>query len=141
MVPAMREPTTAAAVLEWHAEAMRQIEMRLPHVVVNDDPQAGWFECRLVAGGPMLPARIWIEDDIEDVTGELLDEPKLRCHVVFIEKDPVEFWSNLAKRPITQERYDYLMAIGDWAAEWAPSHPFNEPRKRIAARDIPIPTF
>jgi hypothetical protein len=137
----MRNPTTAAAVLEWHTEAMRQIDMRLPHDVVNDDPQCGWFECRLVAGGPMLPARIWMEDDIEDVTGELLDEPKLRCQVVFVDKDPIEFWSSLAKRPITQERYDQMMELGDWIAEWAPGDPLNEPHKRIQARNIPMPSF
>jgi hypothetical protein len=137
----MRSPTTAAAALRWHDAAIEQRDMRLPHEVINDDPQCGWFECRLTAGGPLLPARIWLEQDIDDDTGELVDDETMRCQVVFVEKDPVEFWSHLAKRPITQERYDYLMALGDWAAEWAPAHPFNEPRKRIEARDIPIPTF
>lgn len=136
----MRIPTPKDEALAWHTEAMRQIEMRQPHVVVNDEPQCGWFECRMVQDGPMLPAMIWLDQDTDDAN-ELLDEEKMRCQVVCLEQDPMEWWSKLSKRPISQERYDYLMALGDWAAEWMPSHPFNEPRKRIDARDIPTPTF
>ena len=136
----MREPTTEAAALAWHRKALEQRENHLQIDVINGEPQCGWFECRMTRGGPLLPAHIWIEDDIDDA-GELVDEPKFKCQVVYIEKDPLEWWERLCGRPISQERYDYLMELGDWVAEWEPRNPFNEPKKRVDARDIPMPTF
>lgn len=136
----MRQPTTETEALAWHREAMRLKDMHLPFTVVNDDPQPGWYLCKAVKGGPMLPARIWIDQDVDDAN-ELLDHEYLRCQVVFNEKDPWDFWSHLAKNPISQTEHDRLIELGDWASEWDPKHPFNEPYKPIAARDIPMPTF
>jgi len=136
----MREPTSVAQALRWHRKAMEQINMRLQHEVINDDPQPGWFEVRMVKGGPMLPARIWLEADVDDA-GDLMDSETLRCQVVYVEHDPMKMWSRLSHRPISRERYDFLIAVGDWTAEWQPNSPLNDPFKRIEARDIPIPTF
>ena len=136
----MCQPTTDAKALEWHSNVMLGVEAEAT-VVFNEEPECGWFLVRLVKDGPLLPARIWLEQDIDDDTGELLDDEKLRCQVIYLDKDPEEWWPRLCTRPISQERYDYLMALGDWAAENETTNPMVQPFKKVSAKDIPMPKF
>lgn len=74
-----------------------------------DEPQAGWYRTRLVKGGPYVPARIWWEQEIDEA-GELLAQPVIRCEIDGRRRDPVQAWSWLASRPISEGEYMQMLS-------------------------------
>lgn len=101
----MREPTPIYELYRWHYDAMQG--KRPP--VHEDQPHCGWFRRRLVKGGPWVPARIWLAQDINE-HGELEADEILRCEVLGEAKDPFDQWVWLASNPISEDEYERLMA-------------------------------
>lgn len=60
------------------------------------NPQAGYYETRLVRKGPRVPARIWIS----------AGQPY--CKIGDKQVDPFANWPYLAAKPITVEEYRRL---------------------------------
>lgn len=110
-----RLPTPKDAVYRWHAAAMRGEKPP----VHESEPQCGWFVRSFSDRGLLYPAMICMDQEIDEETGELLSDERLRCVVARPgdgwptiaghEVDPYEEWVYLAKRPIAREEYHILM--------------------------------
>jgi hypothetical protein len=99
--------------------------MPKPEPRVIDDPQPGWFIVKLVKGGPRVPARIYRDGGLN---AEILG--------VVAGIDAVWLWGEF----ITEERYQYLMSLRDWALVHDPEHPLCHPRRPIDVSTLP-PAF
>jgi hypothetical protein len=143
MVPAMREPTTAAAALRWHTQALNDKALHLD-IDIGDDweqPKCGWYLTRLARGGPFVPARIFIEQEICPETGELLSDEVIKCEINGRLVDPEEAWPWLCREPIEESAFNYLMARAEYAKTWAPEEPAANPYKATDWLKVPTPTF
>lgn len=113
----MRRPTRFMQAYAWHQAA---IDGRNPprH---PDYPECGWFKTKRVAGGPWLPACIWIVSLVDPETGDLVAPETLLCEVDGRETDPAAAWTYL--RPIPREEYEALVEARARGGE--------DPRKKI----------
>lgn len=96
-------PTTTA--YEWHRRAMAG-----ENPPVTYEPQCGWYVKRDRPGGPFVPCSIYLEQPIDEETGELLGDEVLLCECGGEHCDPMEAWSWLAKRAVSKEEYDERLA-------------------------------
>src|SRR6185312_6599604 len=99
----MRTPTADAYA--WHAKAMAG-----ENPPVTYEPQCGWFVKRDSKDGPFIPCSIYLEQPIDEETGELLGDEVLLCECGGVQCDPMEAWTWLAKRPISKSEYDCRLA-------------------------------
>ena len=123
----MREPTPIHVLYRWHHTAMTK-----GRTAVHDgDPQCGWFKRRLVKGGPWVPARIWLEQSVDE-NDELDADEVYRCEVCGKERDPYDQWTWLANNPITEEEFNYMTELREWAG-WneVTSEPLYNPNRPI----------
>lgn len=118
----------------WHRQALETRHWRVP---IADEPRSGWFKRKLVKGGPFVPARIWLVQDVGE-DGELLDDEILQCEVNGQYANPVDQWSYLCGQPITEAEFNYMEATRLWAEQHAPEHPQAKPRERINLLTTPI---
>lgn len=127
--------------MKWYQQALADKEFHLDIEFDQESPQCGFFEAKMARGGIMAPARLWIEQDICPVTGELLDDEVFWCEHGGKLKDPYEQWLWLAGNPISKERFEYLMARAEWARDWAKNEPEAKPFKKTDWNEVPIPKF
>lgn len=132
----MRIPTPREQLYAWHTDAMDSLEPE------NDGtPRCGWFKRKLVKGGPFVPARIWMVQDVDHDTGELLSDELLQCEVNGAWADPEDAWSWLCGNPITEQEFRFLQASAGWSREHAPQEPMANPYQRVDWMAVPTPTF
>lgn len=98
----MRMPTKDA--LEWHTRALAG-----ENPPVTYEAQVGWY-VRKDAPGVMTPCTIWLEQPVDEETGELVGDEVLLCECGGVPCDPSEAWTWLAKRPISKDEYLARMA-------------------------------
>ena len=136
----MRRPTPHDQAYAWHTNALKGVYG--DEIVINpDEPKCGWYQRRLVKGGPMVPARIWLFSETDTGTGELLDEELLQCEVNGERADATEQWSYLASHPITEQQFRYLTALAEYARTHMPTHPLANPREAVDFMTVPLPHF
>lgn len=126
----MRTPTPLAPLYDWHRDALAG-----KNPVITHEPQVGWFTRRLVQGGPIVPCRIWLHQEIAD--GELIDEERLRCEVAGKERDVDDEWTYLAASPITESEYNFRSADASWCRTHALGSPEANPMLPVSTRSIP----
>lgn len=90
----------------WHRSALAG---KSPPIH-DGEPQPGWYVKRVQDKGPLLPASIYIAQEIDPETGELLGDEEMRAELAGVPCDPDEQWLWFATRPISQEEYLSLMA-------------------------------
>lgn len=112
----MRRPTPEAEAYAWHRAAING--ERPP--VIEGEPECGFFSMRMVKGGPRVPARIWLDQDIDPETGELTAPEILRCEINGESRDPYRVWTSL--RPITEEAYHALVEAHSHDSRFAATH-------------------
>jgi hypothetical protein len=137
----MRTPTTASTALRWHTQAMSDKALHLEIQAEFETPHVGWFMTRVVRGGPWVPARIFIEQEVCEETSELLSDEVMRCEIAGRLRDPYESWHYLFQEPIEEAAYLYLMARAEYAQAWAPQEPAAKPFQRVDWGTVPTPTF
>lgn len=137
----MRDPTTEAAALAWHTQALNDKALHLAVEAEFETPHCGWFLARMARGGPPVPARIWLEQEVCQETGELLSDEVLKCEINGELRDPFEAWHWLFREPITESQYNYLMARKEYAETWAPTEPSANPYQKTDWSKVPSPTF
>lgn len=133
----MRKPTPIASALAWHSDSLNG----LAPAMHPEEPQCGWFKRRLVKGGPFVPARIWLEQEIDPVTGELLADEVLRCEVNGNTRDPHEEWQWLCGITISEREFKYKTALRQHCAWHEPNDPSVNPRQPVDWSRIPTPRF
>jgi hypothetical protein len=129
----MRMPTSHAVLYDWHSRALRGL-----NPIIDGTPHCGWFKRKLVKGGVFVPARIWMFQDVDAETGELLSDEELQCEVNGARADPEEAWSWICGNPITEQEYRYLEARIKHAAVHEPDDAFADPRKPIDPLKTPL---
>jgi hypothetical protein len=135
----IRAPIPDETAFAWWREALAIPEYERRSTPVADEPQCGYFQRKLVKGGIMVPARMWLEQDIGD-DGELLGA-ELRCEVNGSPADPFDQWSHIAGNPISEGEFNYMVARRNWAAWHAPHEPAANARKPIDWLTLAPPTF
>ena len=100
----MRRPTPALEQMAWHRAAMRGENPDR----IEDQPQPGWYRRRLVKGGPFVPVKIWLDQDIDHESGELQSPEILRATLNGQPTDPVRVWTYCD--PISREQFEALEA-------------------------------
>lgn len=75
--------------------------------VRDGEPMPGYYKTRIVRGGPWVPARIWIEREIDD-DGEQMNPDAFRCIVDGVERDALQEWVRLSAYPIPAAEYERL---------------------------------
>ena len=109
----MREPSTPEQRWSWWERAVNGEAVE----VHEGDPHAGFYAVRRFAygkwvNGPFVPARIWWEPgEIDDETGELLSDERLKAEVDGQEVNPWSSWTWLARRPISEQEWRWLKAL------------------------------
>ncbi|MEN6302221.1 MAG: hypothetical protein ABFD96_05810 [Armatimonadia bacterium] len=136
----MRIPTPRDEAYRWHTEALKGVygDADAPH---PDEPQCGWFKRTLARGGVFVPARIWLFQDVDPKTGQLLDDELLQCEVDGMRRDAYDEWSWLCRNPITEAEFDYLTALRRHAVQHEPDLPIANPRKPVDWLRAPLPQF
>jgi hypothetical protein len=137
----MRKPSTSFGVLTWHRQALIDKDLHLEIEGEFETPQCGFFQTRLCRGGPYVPARIYIVQDYDHETEELISDEIYICEIGGRQCDAAETWHWLFRQPITEERYEFMIASRDWSLDHAPHEPIANPRKPINWLDVPLPTF
>jgi hypothetical protein len=133
-----RTPTSAKDAMAWHANALLGVYGEA--VGFDEKPECGFFKTRLVKGGPWVPARIWLKQEIGD-DGELLSDESYCCEIAGQRRDAWDEWPFLARNPIRESEYDYLNAMAAWATDHASDHPAATPGKPVDWRTARLPEF
>lgn len=100
----IRKPTPAGVALKWYFDAISG----KPVSTHDGIAQCGWFKRRMIKNGPWVPVRIYLDRDIDPLTGELTRDEVMRIEVEGIEREnPAEHWTYLT--PISKAEFDHLM--------------------------------
>lgn len=96
----IRQPSSFSALYAWHTAFMAG-KNPPQH---DGEPQCGYFKRRMVKGGPWVPARIYVEREIDPDTGELASDEVLRIEVNgVVRRDPCDHWTYLT--PISRGEF------------------------------------
>lgn len=134
----MRWPTPKEKLEVWWRNALRAGKGK-PIVYVNEEPQVGYYQTRMVKGGPMVPARIWMYQPIDADSGELVGDEILQAEINGAYAVPEAAWPGLCGNPITEQEWRYLTATVTWAMEFAPDDPRAKPKEAINNLTTPLP--
>lgn len=127
-VPRVKDP------MDWWRE-----ELQFPGQPLPEIPQCGFYQRRLVRGGPWVPARIWREPDIDPVSGQDTGRDLLLCEVGGRRRDAYGEFASLAMNPIKASDFHYDKAVADHARAFLPNDPKANPTKPIDILSHPVP--
>lgn len=126
-------PTSLASQYEWFNLAIKG----KPAPVFVDLPQCGWFKRRLIKGGPLVPARIWLYSPTDEI-GDLVGDERLLCDINGTWADAEDQWQWLCQSPIPESEYRYMMAMVEHATCHEPDHPAANPNAAIDNLKTPL---
>ncbi len=107
----MRQATSREAAYRWHTQTLQaKKDGTKPPPIHENTPQCGWFVRRLVAKGPYVPCRIWLESPTDPETGELTGPELFRCEIDGQRRPVDREWTFLAGRPISEDEYMDMLA-------------------------------
>ena len=108
---------------------------------MSDRARPGFWLCRLVRGGPLVPCAIVRQatQHEPDSAGNVMDRsPQLvgiiDGEIVHPDKVPWQYGT-----PIMPDEYRYQVARAEWSRKHAPSEPAANPRERIDMMKTPLP--
>jgi hypothetical protein len=118
-----------------------------------DQPQAGYFTCRLAKGA--LPVAVEIFWGSPICNGEVLDRSPRWCCTVNGSPDRLDYsddgqllgrvpidpllddiWTRCCGNPISAKEFDFLLKRSRWAREFDSSHPAANPTRPINRREM-----
>lgn len=102
-----------------------------------DTPVMGFYKMRLRSGARFVGVRIWFGAPLDPVTGEEMDRShrwQAQAEGAYIDLEQV--WPKCAADRITEQEYAYLLSLGDWSQQHAPS--VADPFKRVDPLSSPI---
>lgn len=130
----MRQPTPLADQLAWWRHALHGSGKIVARSL---EPQVGFYKRKLVSGGIHVPARIWLEQDVDE-TGELVADEVLRCEVNGEPRNPFHTWPWLFANPISEAEFRYMTAQAEWASQYSIFDPAANPYERLNPLTTPI---
>ena len=84
------------------------------------DPQPGFYARRAVRGGPLIPVRVTLHQDVDPATGELRADEVIAAEELGRPINAAAIWTHL--RPIPREEYDALVSRHQGDARMAATH-------------------
>jgi hypothetical protein len=140
--PTLRIAMARADIYRWHAEALALVDrhgsLRAAGIEIDpNSPQCGWYKRRMVRDGPFVAAEIWMEQPVQD--GELIGDQQIFCEVDGVPQDPLQEWTFLAARPISEQAFRHLRASARWTRVNAPDEPLANPHQAVDHLKTPIP--
>lgn len=97
-----------------------------------DKPVAGFYQTRLVRGGPFVAVRVWFGQPYDPATGEYCDRSyRWRAAIDGEQVDVWRVWPACSGRPISEGEYRYLRTMSAHAKTYEPMMPEASPRKPI----------
>jgi hypothetical protein len=134
----MRAPTKGSDAYAWYSAALHaRMKLGEPPEIDENDPRPGWYKCRLVAGGPMAPAKIWLRQLMRD--GELTADEEVCCEIGGERFNVYEVWLQLCENPISRMEYAHMTRVREWAA--GTNQPEADPRKPIDLLTVKAPRW
>jgi hypothetical protein len=119
------------------AAARRERKPFKPNYESVDQPECGFYLVKLIARGPLVPARIFWSAGCDPETGEDLDRPSQLCAEVAGEVCEIwEVWHG-RRQPTTEADYQFRLDTIRWARAHKPEMPECYPRKPINHADLP----
>lgn len=106
-----------------------------------NSPQVGFYKRRLVRGGAFVPVHVWLEEDIDPDTGELVGDSKLCCSVDGREACAEDHWLYICDQAISEKQFDYMTSLSAFARRHDKREPLANPRKPIDPLQFRLPTF
>lgn len=116
-----------AVPLAWWEKACRIP----PGMKYQDEPQSGFYKTKLVKGGHWVPARIWRETEKDFETDKPTGFDVVHCEVDGKRRNPLQQWDGLARYPIPQKEYDYLVKNAAWSKQYDPNSSAANPSRPI----------
>ncbi len=105
-----------------------------------------YYKIRMVKNGPLVACKVWYGNPSDPDTGEEMDRaPRWQCWVngALIE-DAFRVVMLIDDQPpivkgeeIDELTYNHMLAVKDWAVQYAPNEPEATPRKAIDLGKIP----
>lgn len=133
--PQLARPVEKATdPLEWWREELAAPGQRIP-----DLPQCGFYQRKLIRGGPLVPVCLWRESEIDIETAEPTGRDVLLCEVNGIRKDPYSEWMRVVSHPITEKEYRFKVADIAHARRYRASDPLANPLKKFDLLKSPAP--
>lgn len=105
----------------------------------TDRIEAGFYQTRLVKGGPFVGVRLAYMPPDDPITGEPLDRSyRWRCWVCGEEIEDQGRIHDIAMTatPISEDRYGYLLSVHEWEVEHRPDLPAASPRQAVKLAEI-----
>ena len=100
----------------------------MPDPIDINDPQEGFYRRRLVRGGPWVPGCIWwVYGEVDQESGHKMEDDVLHCLVNGRHRDPYREWLWLAKEPITEAEYNFMVDDAAHARAHRPDDPKAKP--------------
>lgn len=97
-----------------------------------DKPVAGFYQMRLVKGGPFVPVRIWFGTSFDPATGEWNDRSHhWRACIDGQQVDIWRAWPGCSGRAISEGEYRYMRATTAHAKAYEPGLPQANPKAPI----------
>lgn len=126
----MRQPTQTSDLYAWYKAALEhKTDSTMYAPAIPQEPQCGWYQRKLVRGGPWVPAVIWMDQPIDVNSGELEAPEQLFCQVGDAIADADEQWPWLCTEPIREDRWKFMQSVREWTFHYAPHEPENSPLK------------
>lgn len=99
----MRQPTPDAEAYAWWHRALAD-----PRTARHDaEPQPGFYTRRAVKNGPLLPVHVYLRQEIDPETGELMADEEIAAEELGWSLNPYRSWTFL--RPVSREEFDALV--------------------------------
>lgn len=101
-------------------------------------PIAGFYQTKLVRGGPWVAVRIWFGPPLDPVTKEELDRSH-RWQAMRDGKlldDVFRVWPYVVGHEIDEARYNFLLKKADWSVKNDPASPEASPTTPISHHHI-----
>lgn len=108
---------------------------------MSDAPRPGYWLCKLVKGGPLVPCAIELRacpHEPGDPGNVMERSPVLVGFIAGEEVHPSRVpWQY--GNPISAADYRYRLANAEWAMRHAPDEPIAKPREKINLMAVPLP--
>lgn len=111
-----------------------------PIVTKTGAPAPGTYCLRLVKGGPAVAARIWVEEERDPETGELLSDQRLFCEIdgIGVTECTTEDPKGWPYWPITPDQHAFMVADAAHCRVYEPENPKANPRRPIDKAAAPV---
>ena len=118
----------------WWEAAVKGLTLRTQLPI---HPQAGFYQTKLVRGGPMVGAAIWREEE-KDADGTPTGMDIVRCEIAGKARDPFAEWVRLSMYPIPRSEFKYREAAAAYDRLYRPESPRANPTKPIDLAAQPV---